>query len=90
MVEFSVLLSAQEGQTEALANFLQPLVEASQREEGAVMYDLHASGTGLFVITEKWQNQKMLDAHEATPHFISFQRAVEGLSDSVVRLPKIA
>ncbi|WP_338517171.1 putative quinol monooxygenase [Alteromonas gracilis] len=90
MAEFSVLLSAKEGQTEALANVLQPLVEASQREEGAVMYDLHASGEGLFVITEKWQNQKLLDAHEATPHFTSFQRASEGLIDSVVRLPKTA
>ena len=89
MIEFSVLLYAREGQSEALAEALLPLVKESQKEDGAIMYDLHASETELYIITEKWLNQEALDRHEATPHFSSFQAAAEKLVDKVVRLPKV-
>lgn len=88
MVEFSVLLYAKQGQTEALADALATLVKCSQQEEGAQMYDLHSSDDGLFVITEKWADQQVLDAHEATTHFTEFQSMAENLVENVVRLPK--
>lgn len=53
------------------------------------MYDLHASEEGVFVITEKWESQEALDAHEATPHFIHFQEKASLLVEKVLRLPMV-
>ncbi len=73
MIEFSVIIFSKPNQNEALLDVLKPLVSASREEKGAVMYDLHSSEEGVFVITEKWQSQAALDAHEATKHFTNFQ-----------------
>ena len=53
MIEFSVVIYSQPNQQDALLDALLPLVKSSREEVGAVMYDLHASEEGVFVITEK-------------------------------------
>jgi quinol monooxygenase YgiN len=90
VIEFSVIIFSQPNQQEALLKLLTPLVEASRKEKGAIMYDLHSSEEGVFVITEKWQSQATLDAHEATTHFIVFQEKASALIEKVLRLPLVS
>ena len=90
MIEFSVIIFSQTNQQEALLKLLTPLVEASREEKGAVMYDLHSCEEGVFVITEKWESQAALDAHEATTHFVAFQEKASDLIEKVIRLPLVS
>lgn len=90
MIEFSVIIFSQPNQQEVLLNVLKPLVSASREEKGAVMYDLHSSEEGVFVITEKWESQDALDAHEATAHFTDFQKKASNLVEKVMRLPLVS
>lgn len=90
MIEFSVIIFSKPNQNEALLDVLKPLVSASREEKGAVMYDLHSSEEGVFVITEKWQSQAALDAHEATKHFTNFQEKASDLVEKVLRLPIVS
>lgn len=90
MIEFSVIIFSKPNQNEALLDVLKPLVSASREEKGAVMYDLHSSEEGVFVITEKWQSQAALDAHEATNHFTNFQEKASDLVEKVLRLPIVS
>ena len=89
MIEFSVVIFAKPHQEEALLDALTPLVKASRIEQGVIMYDLHSCEDGVFVITEKWESQAALDAHEATPHFKGFQDKAGALVEKVVRLPLV-
>ena len=89
MIAFSVIIYSQPAQSSALLTALTPLVTSSRKEAGAIMYDLHASEEGVFVITEKWESQEALDAHEATPHFIHFQEKASLLVEKVLRLPMV-
>lgn len=90
MIEFSVVIYSQPNQQDALLDALLPLVKSSREEVGAVMYDLHACEEGVFVITEKWQSQDALDAHEATEHFVGFQEKAGKLVEKVLRLPLVS
>lgn len=90
MIEFSVVIYSQPNQQDALLNALLTLVKSSREEVGAVMYDLHACEEGVFVITEKWQSQDALDAHEATEHFVGFQEKAGKLVEKVRRLPLVS
>lgn len=90
MIEFSVVIYSQPNQQDALLDALLPLVKSSREEVGAVMYDLHASEESVFVITEKWQSQDALDAHEATEHFVGFQEKAGELVEKVLRLPLVS
>lgn len=90
MIEFSVIIYSKPDQQSKLLETLTPLVEASREETGAIMYDLHSSGDGVFVITEKWESQAALNAHEATAHFKSFQDKAGELVEKVLRLPLVS
>ena len=90
MIEFSVVIFSQPNKQEALLEALTPLVKASREETGAVMYDLHSCEDSVFVITEKWESQAMLDAHEATAHFKGFQEKAGDLVEKVIRLPLVS
>ena len=90
MVEFSVIIYSKSDQQNRLLETLTPLAEASREESGAIMYDLHSSGDGVFVITEKWESQAALDAHEATAHFKGFQDKAGELVEKVLRLPLVS
>ncbi|WP_334047859.1 putative quinol monooxygenase [Alteromonas gracilis] len=90
MIEFSVIVFSRPNQQERLLQSLTVLVQASRKEPGAVMYDLHSSDDGLFVITEKWESQAALDAHEEAVHFADFQEKAKDLVEKVLRLPLIA
>lgn len=90
MIEFSVIIYSKPGQQNGLSETLISLVEASRQEQGAIMYDLHSSEDGVFVITEKWESQAALDTHEATAHFKSFQDIAETLVEKVLRLPLVS
>lgn len=87
MIEFSVIIFSKPHHQNALSEALAPLVKASRAEKGAVMYDLHSCEDGVFVITEKWESQEALDAHEVTAHFKAFQEKAGALVDKVLRLP---
>lgn len=90
MIEFSVVIFSKPHQQDLLTKALTPLVKASRKEKGAIMYDLHSSGDGVFVITEKWESQAALNAHEATAHFTDFQEKAGDLVDKVIRLPLVS
>jgi len=66
------------------------LVKASREEVGVIMYDLHSSSDGMFVITEKWASQNALDAHEATTYFVDFQEKAGSLVEKFLRLPLVS
>ena len=56
------------------ANFLkliQPLIVASQAEQGCIEYALqkHTEATNIYCLIEKWKDQLAVDFHNNTPHF---------------------
>ncbi len=61
------------------------LVAASRREAGNFRYDLHqaAGSPNKLVFIEHWASQAAFDAHNASAHFQSFVKAVEGKNDSI-------
>ena len=70
---------------EALLAQFADLVAASRREAGNLRYDLHqaAGSPEKFVFIEHWASQAALDAHNASAHFQSFVKAVEGKHDCI-------
>jgi len=87
VIEFSVIIFSKPHHQNELSEALTPLVNASRAEKGAVMYDLHSCEEGVFVITEKWESQEALDAHEMTAHFRAFQEKAGALVEKVLKLP---
>ena len=57
-------------------SFVQVLAEASQKEEGAIRYDVYHWGDHHYAIVAVWKNSKSFDVHEAAPYTRRFREAV--------------
>ncbi|MEK5023484.1 putative quinol monooxygenase [Paenibacillus sp. FSL M7-1046] len=68
---------------EAFLEAVKPLIRASQAENGCIRYTLmHEVGEEKLIYTfvEEWKDQAALDFHNATDHFITFDKLVPSLT----------
>lgn len=74
MISFTVRLSFEEGDREAIAGLLRQLTPASRQEPGCVSYLPHfVEGAPLTVlIYEQYADEAALDHHRNSPHFIQY------------------
>ena len=68
-------LIAKPGQQDLLEQGLRALVEPSRAEAGCSQYDLHRdlADPQVFYVIEHWASEEILQAHNASEHFQSFQ-----------------
>lgn len=59
---------------------LKNVVDATQKEEGNISYDLHQNVTNPleYTILEIWKSQEAIDLHNASQHFDEFKKAIGG------------
>ena len=72
---------AKPGKTEELKTLLVGVAEATQRDRGVILYQLHQDKKEprRFVFFESWASQEDIDLHDATPH----------ITDLVAQLPHL-
>lgn len=70
-IRINCMMSAKDGETDALLDTAMKLVAASQSDAGMIDYDIYRSVTRprYFMIFETWKDQPSLDAHSAAEHF---------------------
>ncbi len=70
-IRINCMMSAKDGETDALLDTAMKLVAASQNDAGMIDYDIYRSVTrpDYFMIFETWKDQPSLDAHSAAEHF---------------------
>ncbi|QAX83164.1 antibiotic biosynthesis monooxygenase [Pseudomonas sp. DTU12.3] len=68
-------LIAKPGQQDLLEQGLRALVAPSRAEDGCSQYDLHRDLTDpqVFYVIEHWASEEILQAHNASVHFLHFQ-----------------
>jgi quinol monooxygenase YgiN len=83
MVVLAVTWMAKVGHETEVATLFSKLTEASRKEPGCVIYQVHRHKTDprRFFIYELYKDDASLEAHRATPHFLQFAKK---------DLPKIA
>jgi autoinducer 2-degrading protein len=83
MVVLAVTWMAKAGQEAEVAAFFTTLTEASRKEPGCLMYQVHRHKTDprRFFIYEQYRDDSALEAHRAAPHFLRYVKK---------DLPKIA
>ncbi len=71
MIRINAFFQVKEGANEQFLAAIGPLVEASQKEEGCIAYDLFASTSrpDVYLMCETWADQAAIDAHNASAHF---------------------
>lgn len=64
------ILVAKPGKSEALEALLRGVVTKTRTEQGVIDYDLHRDlkDPRRLVFVESWENQQVLDNHNATEH----------------------
>ena len=74
MIYVVATFTIQPGTLEPFVDAAHPAIEATRRESGCVLYDLHASVTDpeRVVFVEQWESREALDAHFASPHLAAF------------------
>lgn len=62
------------GSLEPFVDIAYPAIEATRREPGCLMHDLHASVTDpdKVVFIDKWESQDALSTHLSAPHLARF------------------
>lgn len=73
MISIVAKFTVQEGKDTAFDNVIQPLIEASNAEEGCIEYILHKHTelANTFCLIEKWKDEAAVDFHNNTAHFTS-------------------
>jgi quinol monooxygenase YgiN len=73
-IYITVILKAKEEFIQDLKNNLIKLVKNSSKEKGCLQYDLHQSTAkpDVFVLHEQWENQGILDLHNAQEYLKNF------------------
>ncbi len=79
MVSFTVRMTFEQGEREAIAEILCSLTEATRKERGCVSYIPHfvEGETATVLIYEQYMDQTALDDHRNSPHFHRY--AIGGL-----------
>ena len=62
----------------AFEAMVKPLVENSRGEKGNISYDIYPDvlHPNLYIILETWKNDKALEEHNQTSHFLGFAECV--------------
>ncbi len=83
MVVLSVIWMARTGHENEVAAVFTKLQEASRKEPGCLLYQVHRHRTDprRFFLYEQYKDDAALEAHRAAPHFMEFAKKT---------LPKIA
>ena len=83
MVVLAVTWTAKATHEAEVAALFAKLTEASRKEPGCVMYQVHRHKTEprRFFIYEQYKDDAALEAHRASPHFLQFAKK---------ELPKVA
>ena len=83
MVVLAVTWMAKTGRESDIAGLFAKLTEASRKESGCAMFQVHRHKTEprRFFIYEQYKDDAALEAHRATPHFLQYVKK---------ELPKVA
>jgi len=76
MVVLAVTWMAKVGREQDVVDIFAKLAEASRKEPGCVMYQVHRHKTEprRFFIYEQYKDDAALEAHRAAPHFLQYAR----------------
>ena len=79
MIHLIATLRIKEGSLPAIMEAVTPCIEATRRETGCILYDLHQSLTepDKLVFVEQWESRADLERHFTEPHLIEWRKAGE-------------
>ena len=77
MIHLIATLHIRPGTTDEVVRLATPCIEATRREDGCLLYDLHQSLTepSKLVFVEKWESREALERHFREPHLIAWRDA---------------
>ena len=67
------------GMRHKVIDALKPAIEAVHREEGCLLYAIHAAPDDTLVMIEKWDSRDLLSRHSKGPAVAQLNAALEGL-----------
>ncbi len=71
--------TVKEGKKDTFLEAIEPLIKASQQEEGCLEYQLNKSidHPDVFVFSEKWKDLEAIAKHEVAPHCLKAAPIIE-------------
>ncbi len=83
MIRLNVFIQVSNKNKIEFENIAKELVNASQKENGCIAYDLFMSSTrnDVYMICETWADKTSLKAHEESEHFKTCFPKIQNLSD---------
>lgn len=77
MIHLIATLHIREGTLDEVLSLARPCIEATRREDGCLLYDLHQSLTEptKLAFVEKWRDRTALERHFNEPHLIAWRDA---------------
>lgn len=83
MVNIVVKKIIKEGKIDEAIKLYEELVSASQREEGCIQYNLYQDNNdeSILFIIEEWENEEVLEKHNASEHFTKLVPMIAQLVD---------
>ena len=85
MINIFVAITVAPENRPEIMKLLEELTQASQKEKGnhRYQYYLHPTDRTQLIISEKWENAEVLDAHEASVHFKTLLPKIGDLAKSI-------
>lgn len=81
-IEKKVELTAKADKVQELEDLLKHVTEESRKEDGCVIFNLfRIKDTRTFVVMEKWLDNKDLEAHRLTPHYIKLKNSLDDITE---------
>jgi len=73
MIVLVVKIELQKGKKAEFIKTAKPLIEGSKKEEGNIEYNLYhdLEDENAMAFIEKWKDEKALEFHEKTEHFVN-------------------
>jgi quinol monooxygenase YgiN len=82
MIEKKVELTAKEQSQTELEELLKYVVKESVKEQGCEVFELFkVKDTRTFIVMEKWADNKNLEAHRLTPHYIKLKNSLDSITE---------
>jgi len=68
-----------------LMEVFKTVVNETRKEPGCISYKLHqdTKNSDKYIILEEWKDQNAIDLHNASAHFQSFAKAIDGKIESL-------
>ena len=82
MIRLNVFIQVEESNRNEVIEVAKELVAQSLKDNGCIAYDIFESATrkNIFMICETWSDEKALDAHMKSPHFVTLVPRIESLA----------